>query len=111
MQPIFQTLKILTVPALFIYYSILYAIANRIHHPTNSQVHSHNTRTKNNFFLTNYKLSIYKQNPRHSSITLFNNLPDNLKTKQHENGFKSILKTHLIVRCPYSVHDYMQPPA
>lgn len=108
-RPLFRSFKILTIPALYIYQSILYAIANKHAHPTNSSIHNHDTRIRSNFHIFHHNLTIFKKNPSYSSIILYNSLPVSMKFKIDNSSLntrKIILKTFLVDMCPYSIKEY-----
>ncbi|KAL1447442.1 hypothetical protein WDU94_006619 [Cyamophila willieti] len=72
--------------------------------PRHRDVHSYNTRHRNNIISTrgnNFRKSFLGE-----GIQIFNALPESLKSLTSAT-FKQSLKTHLISICPYSVQEFM----
>ena len=95
-------------PTLLHTYQILLFVHKFIHHPQtlpdifisyftqNSFIHSYNTRGKSNLHLTAVQSEIGKRALTYKGSTLWNKLPDKLKSMQSISKFKSSLRSHLI---------------
>ena len=62
----------------------------------NSDIHSHNTRIRNNFSVPFFKRSASKSCFIYQSLTYWNSLPQSLKQKKNHANFNHLLKKHLI---------------
>ena len=62
----------------------------------NSDIHSHNTRNRNNFSVPFFRRSASKSCFIYQSLTYWNSLPQSLKQKKNHANFNHLLKKHLI---------------
>ena len=100
-RPIFQKLKILPVPSLYVYENILLVKKSMCNKNTfflkNEDIHPHNTRLKSDLFIQQCSTSLCQNGALHTGIKLYNNLPIQIKHMDKLNSFKSALKAYLLI--------------
>jgi hypothetical protein len=103
-RPLFKQLELLTVPAIYIYQTILFALKNEIHTTKNH----YETRRASDLVVPKFKLNIARKHPEYSGAALFNTLPADLKEKRGQIlVFKQGLHRHLLQICPYLIKDFI----
>jgi Reverse transcriptase (RNA-dependent DNA polymerase)/Endonuclease-reverse transcriptase len=106
-KPLFIHFKIMTLPCLYIFQTILFFVNNctieRI--VTNSSVHNYETRTKDDFRTKEHNLNLLKKDPFFAGAKLINALPKHIKEKKGLQ-FYSNLKNFLLLKAFYSVTDF-----
>jgi hypothetical protein len=75
----FKSLHILPLPSMFIYKTLVYIKSDLNDFITNSGLHSHNTRRKDDLHIVPYKTSLCKYNFINVRPRLLNHLPQNVK--------------------------------
>lgn len=101
-KPLFKRFKILTIPCIYIFNTIMYKVNN----VTTDEVDSkYKTRTKGNFKSDRIKLELSKKDPKYAGGKLFNALPNAIKEKKGL-ALQNSLKEFLIESCFYSVNEY-----
>jgi hypothetical protein len=107
-KDLFRHFKILTLPCLYIYSTIMFVIANNHLVTDNHQVHSHNTRTAFDIYIVNTKLNMVDKCPIRSGSLFYNHLPMIIKEqKKNYVKFKQVLTEYLIKKCFYTVTEYL----
>ena len=91
---------------MYIFQTILYA-TNKCNCTVNKQVHTHNTRNKNDYHKWVHNLELYNSKPSVAGCIFYNKLPNSIKQLDNKNLFIRELKNLLINRCYYSIDDYM----
>jgi hypothetical protein len=89
----FKSLHILPLPSLFIYEILVYIKSNLNDFITNSELHSHNTRKKDDLYIVPYKTSLCKYNFISVGLRLLNLLPQYVKEISVQYKFKNASKT------------------
>jgi len=108
---LFREKSILTFPAIYILECSLFVYKNRFKEPFRndfdlvSEVHNYNTRQINDIYIPNYRTALYSKSPICAAAMIFNNLPDEVKTRT-ERSFKIELKRYLINLAPYDVREF-----
>ena len=74
----FKKLDIFTVPCLYIFALMLFAVKNLNIHQTNSSVHGMNTAQHNKLHIPSVSLSSIQRGVHYSSAKVFNQLPQNI---------------------------------
>lgn len=104
----FKKLEILTLTNQYIYSLINFLLCNKENFPTNSAIHSINTRRRNDFHTPSSNLSCYQRGVRYMAIKIFNSLPEDIKNlNQNPALFKAKLKNYLISHTFYSVDEFL----
>jgi hypothetical protein len=103
----FKSLHILPLPCLYIYEILVYIKSNSNVFITNSGVHSHNTRRKEDLFIVPCNMSLCKNNFNNIGLRLLNHLPQYMKEIPALNKFKNTLKTFLLEHCFYSIDEFL----
>ena len=104
----FQKLDILTVPCLYIYALMLFAVNNLNIHQNNIPVHGMKTRQQNKLQITLIRLVSIQRDVCYSSVKIFNQLPQNT-VKFHNNThiFKALLRDYLIKNASHSIEEFL----
>jgi hypothetical protein len=104
----FLNLKILTVPALYIYESIKYLIEIDPLSEYGNINHIHNTRASHNFTypLPRVRLELIRKGPIYSARRFFNALPLSLRRIHDGREFLDRLKYYLLSRSLYSLDEF-----
>ena len=75
----------------------------------NTQVHQHDTRTKNDIHLPSIHLTKVKKGPYFSCIQMFNHLPERIiSLDPMQRMHKKILQTFFWSHPFYSIHEYLE---
>lgn len=104
-KPLFVNLKIMSLPSLFIYYTVLEIHKNRHKFTTPSQLHSYPTRRNEDLYLTRFRLN--KSKKCSLNLNLYNHLPTITRNMSFYK-FKSKIKDMLLLKCFYSINEYLQ---
>jgi hypothetical protein len=91
---------------LYIYEVLIYIKANLNTFITNSRIHSHNTRRKDDLFIVPCNTSLCKNNFINTGYRMLNQLPHYIKGIPVLYKFKKTLKTFLLDHCLYSIDDF-----
>lgn len=105
-QHIFIELRIMTVFALYIFQTIIYAKEHQFTHI--EDLHNYNTRNKKNFPSIQHRLKRSESNPEYAGAKFFNFLPTELKQIEDLNKFKLNLKSYLLMRPYYSIDEFFE---
>ena len=104
----FKKLDILTVPCLYIYALMLFAVKNLNVYSTNSPVHCMNTRQQNKLHIPLVRLPSIHRGFYYSSVKIFNKLPQNIfKYCNNIHTFKTLLKDCLVKDSFYSIQEFL----
>ena len=76
---LFKTLHILPLPSVYKTETLMYVKKNINCYSTNFQVHTYNTRGKNNLHTIPHSTSLYSEGFIHTGLQLYNTLPGYLK--------------------------------
>jgi hypothetical protein len=102
-QQYLKLLHILPLPCLYIYEILVYIKSSLNIFITNSGVHSHKTRKKDDLFIVPCNMCLCKYNFNNIGLCLLNHLPQYIKIILILHKFKNTLKTFLLVHCFYGV--------
>jgi hypothetical protein len=83
---VFKSMRINTLYSQYIYSLILFVVNNKYIFATNDEIHTHNTRNKNDFHPPLSNLENFKKGPYISGIKAYNHLPQYLKTLDHKSS-------------------------
>jgi hypothetical protein len=106
-KPIFEDLKLLPLPCIYIYIAVIHVKNNFNDFLLNRDIHDHNTRMAANIHLRNIRTTSLQTGPKEMGIKLFNKLPTHLKKIENLNSFKYQVKKHLLLKMYYTVNDYL----
>ena len=90
----FKQMEILKVHDLYKLRTLLYTFSNNFF--TQADVHDHNTRNRNNLVVPQYRRARTQSSIFYQGISLWNNLPSEVREIQSLNSFKSHVKSTLI---------------
>ncbi len=99
---LFSEFNMLTFPSIYIFFVSIY-IFKQIKNgliQLNCNIHTFNTRNKNNVYTDYQRLTKTQNNPKFIGAIIFNKLPDNIKNSISLNVFKKNLK------CIYSYDEF-----
>jgi hypothetical protein len=105
----FKSLHILLLSSLYIYEILLYIKSNLNDFKTNSVLHSHNTREKDDLYIVPCNTSLYKNNFINVGLRVLNHLPQNITVILVLRKFKNVHKTYLLSDCFYSIEEFLSP--
>jgi hypothetical protein len=105
----FKSLHILPLPCLYIYiYEVLVYIKDNVNvFTTNSGIHVHNTRKKDDLFIVPCNTSLCKNNFNNTGLRMLNQLPQYIKEIPVLYKFRRTSKTFLLDHCFYSIEEFL----
>ena len=103
----FKSLHVLPLPCLYIYETLVYMKSNSNTFITNANVHSYNTRRKEDLYIVPCNTSLCKNNFNNLGLRLLNHLPQYIKEIPALCKFKITLKTFLLKHCFYSIDEFL----
>jgi hypothetical protein len=74
---------------------------------TNSEIHAHNTRRKDDLFIVPCNTSLCKNNFNNTGYRMLNQLPQYIKEIPVLYKFKKTLKTFLLDHCFDSIEEFL----
>jgi hypothetical protein len=80
----FRNLNILTIYSLYIQETILY-VKKKCYCTVNKQIHTHNTKNKNDYHKYGHNLELYNSKPSVTGCIFYNKLPNNIKQIENNN--------------------------
>lgn len=106
-RQLFKDLKILPLSSQYIY-DILSFITDNYQLKHNRELHSHETRNKNNLHMPSVSLTLTQKGAHCSMIKIYNVLPTELKTMCSKNPhlFKRKIRTFLNTHAFYTIQEY-----
>jgi Reverse transcriptase (RNA-dependent DNA polymerase) len=105
-RKLFINFKVLTMPCLYIYYTILYCLENNYLSHTNESIHNYDTRAKTDVRVESHRLSIYTRDPIYNGSKFYNALPGSIKDLPLMK-LKGQLKEYLISNCFYTLDEFL----
>lgn len=103
----FAGLRLMTLPSLFIFNSLLEIHKHLPGIRTNCSIHAYNTRYANDLVIPYSRFASSQKNKL--NLHLFNHLPQELREKTFY-PFKKLIRTHLIENVYYSVEEFLSTP-
>lgn len=103
----FQSLRILTLPSLYIYEMLLFYSFKGDSIQVGSDVHNYNTRSRDQHRQAIHRLQLTASLPQNMGPKLFNKLPQNIKIEYNPIRFKKLLHNYLLMKAFYSVGEYL----
>lgn len=107
-RTVFKRLNILTVVSVFIYEMCVYVYSNESQFTKNKHVHSNFTRSGPLFRVPFRKFNVGKNSPNVLGLSLFNRLPEGVKSTAPLRVFKKNLKLFLLEMTPYSLQEFFE---
>ena len=102
----FKSLKILTVPGVFILESVMWVLEKKTF-PRVGETAVHSTRQKFDFDIPRYRLNTTKNSAAYTGALIYNSLPVDLKEITGVRAFKGKLSDLLVEASPYSVAEFL----
>lgn len=102
----FVDLKILTFPSLYILQCLAYIRGNLDTFSTNNSSHRYETRHGDNILPDFHRLSKTRRGTDYYCVLFFNVLPNHIRDLD-EKLFKHKLREYLVIKCFYSVQEYL----
>lgn len=103
---VFQNLKIFTVFSIYIFEVAVYIFKHKNNYLINENVHTFNTRNKENFHIPLTRLDINKKSVDCLGLKIYNKLPSIIKHSENIRKFKTSLKKYLQQYTIYSVNEF-----
>jgi len=108
-RKLFRDNQIMTFYSLYLYSLTLFVVKNKGFFDPNNTFHQYNTRTNKNLHLPSIHLRKYAKGPYVNGIKVFNHLPHNIKTLEHNPvKFKNALKNFFHQHPFYSIKEYFE---
>ena len=104
----FHDLKLLTVPSLFIFQTILFIRKNANKMPHLGDTHNYNTRNRSSLLIAPHRLKLTETQAVYIGAKLYNYLPQEIKLINNENKFRQTVKDFLINKTCYSVAEFLK---
>lgn len=105
-RSLFKILHVLPLPSIYISETLKYVKSNLHCYRTNAQVHTYNTRKKNDLSIIPHSTSLYNGSFIYTGLRMYNILPSNLKELPAQK-FKQEISKILHLHCFYSVNEYL----
>ena len=105
----FSSLKILTLPSLYIYECLKYIITNLHLMQRHNDVHAHSTRHNNNLRQTHLRLSRSRTGTNYYGIKFYNVIDKNL-TALPRKQFLSCIKSYLLEKSFFGTDEFLNDP-
>nr|CAI5820138.1 unnamed protein product [Callosobruchus analis] len=106
-QPLFKRLRVMPLPSIFIYFTLI-EVHNNLHlFTTGAEIHHHNTRSMNILRQPGFKLTKSVKNSLR--VDLYNSLPVVVKSLD-KNRFKMIVKKFILDHCFYNLEEFRDTP-
>jgi hypothetical protein len=90
-KPYFKTLKIMTLPCIYIYEILLYIKMSLSKFKTNSIFHSHDIRNKSDLFITIHNTKLIEHSIAYNGVLVYNKLPSEIKSVKSIIKFQKLL--------------------
>jgi len=106
-RELFKAMENLPLYSQYTFSLLVYAVNNKHLFTKNSEVHNHDTRSANNFYLPTTILTKYQKGTYYTGIRIFNYLPARIKNVANETQvFKKTLKRFFLDNSFYSIDEY-----
>jgi hypothetical protein len=107
-KPLFQALKILTIPSQYILSLMKFLLQNQEMFASNINVHNINTRNKLKLHKPIHNLMLYQKGVYYMSIRIFNKLPEyTANLAGNKKIFISTLSQYLVRKSFYSIEEFL----
>jgi hypothetical protein len=107
-RQIFKDLKLLPLPCIYIFRTILY-LHNKIgNHDTVGKLHTYNTRGRDVLSYPLHRTTAFERTPDYMGIRLYNKLHPDIKSSSTLTQFKKSLFDFLVEKSFYSVEEFLQ---
>ena len=106
---LFKRLEVMTFPCIYIYALLLYVRNNIEGWTRRTDIHTHDTRYKNNLNLPFSRLSISQQSPQYIGLKVYNRALTSYRCFNGSDSlvtYRSKIKSALISKCFYSVEQF-----
>lgn len=97
--------RILTLPCVYILACLSY-IHGSTRFPTHNELHSYNTRTKNNLIVPFHRIDKARTGTNYDAVRLYNALPDHLKEVDSKKFIRTV-KEYLLNGAFYSIDEFI----
>ena len=104
-KKLYSEYKIMTVPSIFVYQSLMYVKENYAQITRRTDIHDYNTRQKDNMDTPYVRLSKTQHSYRYCGVKYFNLLPSFIRD-MNQKRFDSYIKNMLKNSCLYSVGEF-----
>nr|CAI5833009.1 unnamed protein product [Callosobruchus analis] len=102
----FKNYEILTVRCIYLLKILSFTFKNKDKYLKHNNLHTYNTRYKDNLVINKHSHSFYKKSPILAGCQFFNLLPQHLKNCVSESIFKRKLKALLVDKCFYDLKEF-----
>jgi hypothetical protein len=106
-RKLFTGLKILPLPALYIFFLLRFVMKNKDLFSTNNEAHNYGTQQHLDFHYPSANLKKFQTAVHYMSVEIYNSLPFYIKNEiSNTNKFESLLKTFLLENSFYSLEEF-----
>lgn len=105
-REVFKEKNILTIACIYILKSLIYSHENKNKFPLHADIHTYNTRNKNNIYQNQHHHTFYEKSPFYAGFHMYNLLPVNLRDLPVHN-FKKKLKDYLASNAFYTIGEFI----
>ena len=106
-RELFKSLKVLTIPSIYILTAVLYVHNHRHRFPLRSTIHQYHTRNTHQLEIPRHRLVKTQKTPSYMAIKLYNSLPPHLK-ELSSNVLRSNLRRILLENAPYNIEEFKE---
>uniref|UniRef100_A0A1B6L8R3 Reverse transcriptase domain-containing protein n=2 Tax=Graphocephala atropunctata TaxID=36148 RepID=A0A1B6L8R3_9HEMI len=107
-ETLFKSMKLLTLPAVYLYELGVYAKKNEPILREQNWQHKYQTRRKDELQYPIHRLQCYEKSPYYMALRFLNGISNELRSENDLEKFKSKLKTNLINLCPYKINQFLK---
>ena len=105
-RPTFVEMRVMTVPSMFIYKSLMYIKENLQRFTRQVDIHAYQTRQDNNLRIPFHRLTTTQRSVVYQGIKFYNKIGNAIKT-QTTSKFGNTLKHYLLNKAFYSVDEFL----
>lgn len=105
-KPLFVQLQILTIHAVYIIQTVTYIRKQQT--VTHKDLHSHNTRAKNNLIVPFHRIYKSRTGPNYWAFKIYNKIPTHLRQTLSTCSLLYRLKHFLLSLAPYSLSEFLE---
>ncbi|KAB0805295.1 hypothetical protein PPYR_02265 [Photinus pyralis] len=103
----FRNNRLLTFVSVYLLKILVYIHKHRLVLKRNRDNHEYSTRSGDNLYLPKCHHSKFKKSVQYAGCYLYNVLSPDIKNITNTNTFKNVLKDLLIVKCCYTIQEYL----
>lgn len=107
-RPLFRSLRILTLPCIYIYSILMFLKLNRHYFELQRPNHQYHTRNTGVYNYPIHRTTMFENSPLYMGLKLHNGLPPDIRSEVNPVKFKGKLRTYLLDLACYSVDEFLE---